>query len=123
MGHVTVGKILKAMGYSKQVNQKMQQIGESHPDRNAQFEYINKTAAVFLDTSEPVISLVIGPEAITKVLVTHMHGNHMSAFDARGHTPSHTAFLLESGNDRLLLRSDLIHAALLQFPHSELNQR
>ena len=57
VGHVTVGKILDAMGYSKQINQKMQQIGEPHPDRNAQFEYINETAAVFLETGEPVISV------------------------------------------------------------------
>jgi len=57
VGHVTVGKILDAMGYSKQVNQKMQQVGEPHPDRNAQFEYINKTAAVFLEAGEPVVSV------------------------------------------------------------------
>jgi len=57
VGYVTVGKILNAMGYSKQVNQKMQQIGESHPNRNAQFEYINETAAEFLEAGEPVISV------------------------------------------------------------------
>ena len=57
VGHVTIGKILDAMGYSKQINQKMQQIGEPHPDRNAQFEYINETAAVFLEAGEPVISV------------------------------------------------------------------
>ena len=57
VGHVTVGKILEAMDYSKQVNQKMLQIGEPHPDRNAQFEYINKTAAAFLEADEPVISV------------------------------------------------------------------
>jgi hypothetical protein len=38
-GHVTIGKILEAMGYSKQSNQKMLQAGKPHPDRNAQFEY------------------------------------------------------------------------------------
>ena len=57
VGHVTVGKILDAMGYSKQINQKMLQVGEAHPDRNAQFEYINKTANSFLATGEPVISV------------------------------------------------------------------
>ena len=57
VGHVTVGKILDAMGYSKQANQKMQQIGEPHPDRNAQFEYINGAAAAFLEAGEPVISV------------------------------------------------------------------
>jgi hypothetical protein len=57
VGYVTVGKILNAMGYSKQVNQKMQQIGEPHPDRNVQFEYINGTAAAFLKAGYPVISV------------------------------------------------------------------
>jgi hypothetical protein len=38
VGHVTIGKILEAMGYSKQSNQKMLQTGKPHPDRNAQFE-------------------------------------------------------------------------------------
>jgi hypothetical protein len=39
VGHVTIGKILGAMSYSKQANQKLLQIDEPHPDRNAQFEY------------------------------------------------------------------------------------
>jgi len=34
VGHVNIGKILDAMGYSKQANQKMLQIGEPHPDPN-----------------------------------------------------------------------------------------
>ncbi|MDR1604434.1 MAG: ISAzo13 family transposase [Gracilibacteraceae bacterium] len=54
VGHVTIGKILAAMGYSKQVNQKMQ-VGDPYPDRNARFEYINETAAVFLEKGDPVI--------------------------------------------------------------------
>ena len=57
VGYVTIGKILGAMGYSKQINQKMLQTGEPHPDRNAQFEYINATAAAFLETGDPVISV------------------------------------------------------------------
>ena len=57
VGYVTIGKLLDAMGYSKQTNQKMLQIGEPHPDRNAQFEHINATAAAFLDTGDPVISV------------------------------------------------------------------
>jgi hypothetical protein len=57
VGHVTIGKILDAMGYSKQANQKMLQVGDPHPDRNAQFEYINETAAVFLERGDPVISV------------------------------------------------------------------
>jgi hypothetical protein len=57
ISHVTVGEILEAMGYSKQVNQKMLQIGESHPDRNAQFEHINSTSAKYLEAGNPVISV------------------------------------------------------------------
>ena len=45
------------MGYSKQANQKMLQVGEPHPDRNAQFEHINKTAKAYLDKGDPVISV------------------------------------------------------------------
>ena len=57
IGHVTIGKILDAIGYSKQANQKLLQAGEPHPDRNAQFEHINDTAEGFLKAGEPVISV------------------------------------------------------------------
>jgi len=57
VSHVTVGDILDDMGYSKQANQKMLQVGEPHPDRNAQFEYINATAKAFIRDGEPVISV------------------------------------------------------------------
>jgi len=57
VSHETVGKILDSMGYSKQTNQKMLQVGEPHPDRNAQFEHINTTAAKYLKSGDPVISV------------------------------------------------------------------
>ena len=57
MSHETVGKILESMRYSKQANQKMPQAGETHPDRNAQFEHINATAAEYIETGDPVISV------------------------------------------------------------------
>ena len=57
VGHVTIGKVLESMGYSKQMNQKMLQKGEAHPDRNEQFEHINSTAKEFLEAGEPVISV------------------------------------------------------------------
>jgi hypothetical protein len=53
--HVTVGSILEAMGYRKQANQKMLQVGNPHPDRNAQFEFINAQAGEFIKAGEPVI--------------------------------------------------------------------
>ena len=55
--HVTIGSILESLGYSKQANQKMLQVGEPHPDRNAQFEFINKKTKEFMGKSEPVISV------------------------------------------------------------------
>ena len=57
ISHETIGKILESMGYSKQANQKMLQTGEPHPDRNAQFEHINATAAKYIDAGDPVISV------------------------------------------------------------------
>ena len=53
----SVGKELDAMGYSRQQNQKMCQIGDQHPDRDAQFRYINETAEQFLEAGDPVISI------------------------------------------------------------------
>ena len=35
----------------------MLQVGEAHPDRNAQFEHINKTASDYIDSGDPVISV------------------------------------------------------------------
>ena len=52
-----VSRALDALGYSKQQNQKMYQIGEQHPDRDAQFRYINDISAEFLKAGEPVISI------------------------------------------------------------------
>ena len=52
----TVGRLLGADGYSLQSNRKTKE-GGSHPDRNAQFEYINLMARRFQDRGEPVISV------------------------------------------------------------------
>jgi hypothetical protein len=53
----SIGTQLKTLGYSLQGNRKMLQAGESHPDRNAQFEYINATAKAYLAKGQPVISV------------------------------------------------------------------
>jgi glyoxylase-like metal-dependent hydrolase (beta-lactamase superfamily II) len=45
----------------------------------------------------------------------------IQALDARGHTPGHTAFLLECGGEKLLFWGDLAHAAALQFPRPDIN--
>jgi hypothetical protein len=52
----TVGRLLSADGYSLQSNRKTKE-GTSHPDRNAQFEYINSTVKRFQRNGQPVISV------------------------------------------------------------------
>ena len=52
----TVGRLLNALGYRLRSVRKSRE-GTSHPDRNAQFEYINSTATAFLQRQQPVISV------------------------------------------------------------------
>ena len=52
----TVGRLLKASGYSLQGNRKTKE-GKDHPDRNAQFERINATVLTFQERGQPVISV------------------------------------------------------------------
>jgi hypothetical protein len=52
----TVGRLLKASGYSLQGNRKTKE-GADHPDRNAQFEHINATVMRFQRRGQPVISV------------------------------------------------------------------
>ena len=56
ISHVSVGVLLKEMGYSRQGNRKTLE-GSSHPDRNGQFEYINRKTQSALHASQPVISV------------------------------------------------------------------
>jgi hypothetical protein len=60
MGHDvvdrTVLRLLKAKGYSLQSNKKTRE-GASHPDRDAQFEFINRTVTAQITANEPVISV------------------------------------------------------------------
>jgi len=60
LGHetsaTTVAGLLKGMQYSLQGNKKTQE-GSSHPDRNAQFEHINKRVTEELAVNNPVISV------------------------------------------------------------------
>ena len=52
----TVARLLKLAGYSLQANRKTRE-GSSHPDRNAQFEHINKQVLAFQKRNQPVISV------------------------------------------------------------------
>ena len=57
ISHSVVGHILEELGYSLQLNQKMLQIGQEHPDRNTQFEFINGKVKRFIKAGVPVISV------------------------------------------------------------------
>src|SRR3954463_12137301 len=56
MSSTSVGLRLHALGYRLQALRKSRE-GTAHPDRNAQFEHINATAATFLQQGQPVISV------------------------------------------------------------------
>ena len=60
MGHkvsaTKVGRLLGDLGYSLQVVRKTRE-GTQSPDRNAQFEHINKTATAFMRRGQPVVSV------------------------------------------------------------------
>jgi RHS repeat-associated protein len=49
-------KLLDGLGYRLHALQKARE-GAAHPDRNAQFEHINGTAATFIQRGQPVISV------------------------------------------------------------------
>ena len=55
-GQKLVGRLLKRLGFSLQANHKTRE-GASHPDRNAQFEYISAQVKAFQAAGQPVISV------------------------------------------------------------------
>jgi Rhodopirellula transposase DDE domain len=52
----TVGRILKSLGYSLQAPSKQKE-GSAHPDRDAQFNYLNRQVGIFMKAGQPVISV------------------------------------------------------------------
>ena len=60
MGHTvspqTVRRLLRQIGYRRQGNAKAEE-GRQHPDRDAQFEHINKRVLEFQAAQQPVISV------------------------------------------------------------------
>ena len=56
VSHQTVARLLQASGYNQQVNRKNRE-GDSHPDRDAQFEYIAKQVRSFQRRGQPVVSV------------------------------------------------------------------
>ena len=51
-----VSQLLRTCGYSLQANRKTIE-GVQHPDRNAQFEYINRRIRAFRRTRQPAVSV------------------------------------------------------------------
>ena len=56
VSHRLVGELLEQLGYSLQANRKTQE-GSAHPDRNAQFEFINRRTQEEMALGHPVISV------------------------------------------------------------------
>ena len=84
MGHRVsswkVAELLHRMGYSLQATAKTVE-GAQHPDRNAQFEYINRLAARRLGRGEPVISV----DCKKKELVNGAKANAGREWQPKGH--------------------------------------
>lgn len=56
VGDRKVAQLLHELNYSLQANRKVKEI-TSHPDRNAQFEHINRLTGLFQSKGQPVISV------------------------------------------------------------------
>jgi hypothetical protein len=56
VSHTVVAALLHEMGYSLQANRKVRE-GKEHPDRNAQFEKINRKVGHRISRGQPVISV------------------------------------------------------------------
>jgi Rhodopirellula transposase DDE domain len=56
MTPTTVARCLHDLGYSLQANVKTIE-GRQHPDRDAQFRYINARVRLFQRTGDPVVSV------------------------------------------------------------------
>ena len=56
VSHTRVAEMLRGQGYSLQANQKVIE-GDKHPDRNAQFLFINNKTKQFIKYCQPVVSV------------------------------------------------------------------
>jgi transposase len=56
VSHELIRQLLQEIGYSLQTNRKTKEGGD-HPDRDAQFEFINQKAKDFIGDNQPVISV------------------------------------------------------------------
>jgi Rhodopirellula transposase DDE domain len=56
VSHDTIGRLLEEMDYSLQANRKTRE-GKDHPDRDAQFHYINRKVKQFQRRGQPAVSV------------------------------------------------------------------
>jgi len=56
VSHELIRQILQENNYSLQSNRRTQE-GGNHPDRDAQFEFINNKSNIFISSNQPVISI------------------------------------------------------------------
>lgn len=73
VSHEKVAQVLREMNYSLQSNRKMEE-GEDHPDRDAQFRYINKQVRKAIRQGDPVISV----DTKKKELVGNFENNRIA---------------------------------------------
>jgi len=57
----------------------------------------------------------LGSDALSEILPG------ITPIAAYGHTPGHTIFLIQNGDEKLLVIADLLHVALIQFPIPEIS--
>ena len=63
----TVLRMLRRLGYSLQANAKVTE-GAQHPDRDAQFRYLNDLATGFVDDDQPAISVDTTPSESVRMV-------------------------------------------------------
>ena len=78
VSHMTVAQLLHGLRYSLQGNDKTKE-GKQHPDRDAQFRYIQRQGKSFLSRGWPVISV----DTKKKELVGN-YGNSLTVTDFGG---------------------------------------
>jgi len=83
---------------------------EKFPERKENFELVHQILPAYGDA---VSSFEFGSEVAPGLV----------AVPAVGHTPGHTAYLLDTGKEKILFWGDLVHAAALQFPRPDLSPR
>lgn len=87
-----------------------EQAKNEHPRSQANFELARQVMNIYADQASTFeFAAPVAPG--------------FTALDATGHTPGHTAFLLESGGNSLLFWGDIVHGAALQFDDPELCAR